>query len=132
MDAISTENLGHGETNGEAGGAKLALDTNAPPAEPPQSNSPLMSPITSPPYWVQSHQRSVSNISVESIPAGAITLQDNTDSPEDTKNKFCWAKNVFIEDYVIVNEHRSGIGAFIVWNVTVETLRVSLQLFQVL
>ena len=105
-------------------GTKLALNTNSPPPGLTQSNSPITSPVTSPPYWVHSHQRSTSNTSVESIPVGAITLLDNTDSPADNKNKFCWAKSVYIEDHVMVNEHRTGIGAFVVWNVTVETLRV--------
>lgn len=52
-------------------------------------------------------------------------LRDNEDG-EDTKSKFCWAKSVHIEDHVVVNERRTGIGAFVVWNITVETLRVSL------
>jgi len=129
MDPIQTEQSSTGRANGDNGeGTKLAVDTNMPPAEQPQSNSPITSPITSPPYWVQSHQRSISSTSVESIPAGAITLLDNTDSPADTKNKFCWAKSVYIEDHVMVNEHRTGIGAFVVWNVTVDTLRVCLRL----
>lgn len=80
--------------------------------------------ITSPPYWVQSHQRSFSNISVETIADGAITLQDNTDGG-DTKNDACWAKSVCIEDYVIVNGSRTNIGAFVTWNITVETLQGS-------
>ncbi|RDL33127.1 Phox-like protein [Venustampulla echinocandica] len=83
--------------------------------------SPI-SPVTSPPYWMQSHQRSVSNISIESIPRGAITLQDNTDG-EDVKNKACWAKSVYIEGHVVVNGNRTGIGSFVVWNINVETLR---------
>jgi hypothetical protein len=87
------------------------------------NDSPVTSPI-SPPYWVQGHQRSVSNISVESVPNGGITLQDNTDG-EDAKNKACWAKSVQIEDHVIINGNRTGIGAFVVWNINVETLQVS-------
>lgn len=112
--------------NGLANGApKLGLDTNTPPGENHQdrASSSITSPVTSPPYWNSSHQRSVSNISVESIAAGAITLQDNTDG-EDAKNKACWAKSVYIEDHTIVNERRTTIGAFVVWNITVETLRV--------
>jgi len=108
--------------------SKLGLDTtNTSPAENIASTSPILSPATSPPYWVQSHQRSFSNISIESIVAGGITLQDN-ENGEDTKNKFCWAKSVYIEDFVIVNERRTSIGAFVVWNITVETLRVCLKL----
>jgi len=87
------------------------------------SNSPVTSPI-SPPYWVQGHQRSFSNVSVESVPNGGITLRDNTDD-EDVKNKACWAKSVQIEDHVIINGNRTGIGAFVVWNINVETLQVS-------
>lgn len=85
----------------------------------------VTSPITSPPYWVQSHSRSFSNISIESM-NGGITLQDNTDEEaQDSKNKACWAKNVYIEDHVVINGSRTGIGAFVVWNITVETLHVS-------
>jgi hypothetical protein len=79
---------------------------------------------------VQSHQRTPSNISVESIAVGAITLEDNT-AGEDPKNKACWAKCVYIEDHVVVNGNygrKTGIGAFVVWNITVETLRVSLSM----
>jgi len=113
--------------NGDTPGPpKLGLDTRTSPAEPQQNgvNSLVTSPVTSPPYWVSSHQRSFSNISVESIQAGAITLQDNTGG-EDAKNKACWAKSVYIQDHVVVKERRTPIGAFVVWNITVETLRGS-------
>lgn len=108
-----------GDAAAAAGATKLGLDTATSPRSATSS-----SPTTSPPYWVHSHQRSFSNISVESVMPGAITLEDN-DNAADVKNKACWAKSVYIEDYVVVNENRTGIGAFIVWNITVETLRVS-------
>lgn len=82
------------------------------------------SPVTSPPYWEPSHQRSSSNISVESMLPGAITLEDNT-GDDDDKNQACWARSVYIKDYVVVNGSSTGIGSFVVWNITVETLRVS-------
>ena len=75
---------------------------------------------------MQSHQRSISSISVETIADGAITLQDNTDG-EDSKNDACWAKSVHVEGHVVINGNRTGLGAFVVWNITVETLRVGLQ-----
>jgi hypothetical protein len=105
------------------------LDTNTSSHEQQRidDDSPVISPVTSPPYWVQSHQRTPSTISVESIPVGAITLEDNTGG-EDPKNKACWAKSVYIEDHVVINGNygrKTGIGAFVVWNITVETLRVS-------
>ncbi|RQM05863.1 hypothetical protein DH86_00002170 [Scytalidium sp. 3C] len=80
------------------------------------------SPVTSPPYWEPSHQRSSSNISVESMLPGAITLEDNT-GDDDDKNQACWARSVYIKDYVVVNGSSTGIGSFVVWNITVETLR---------
>jgi len=112
---------------GPASSSKHALDTSVQAAQPRStadhsSDSLVTSPISSPPYWVQSHQRRISNISVETIADGAITLQDNTDG-EDTKNKACWAKNVYIEDFIIINGSRTNIGAFVTWNITVETLQ---------
>jgi hypothetical protein len=86
-------------------------------------SSPL-SAITSPPYWHQSHSRSISNVSVESMLPGGITLQDNTDEEADAKGGACWAKHVYIEDHTVINEGRTSIGAFVVWNITVETLYV--------
>jgi hypothetical protein len=111
----------HDGTLGDAAAvaSKLGLDTATSPRSATSS-----SPATSPPYWVHGHQRSFSSISVESVIPGAITLEDN-DNAVDVKNKACWAKSVYIEDYLVVNENRTGIGAFVVWNITVETLRVS-------
>ena len=132
MESVPFPRFSNGSaSDGRAGAPKYGLDTNTSPSNQQFSNgdsdshSRVTSPVTSPPYWVQSHQRSFSNISVESVPDGAITLQDNEDG-EDAKNKACWARSVYIEDYVIINGSRTGIGAFVVWNITVDTLRVGL------
>jgi len=129
MESVPSQPPSYGRVDGEpAGASKPGLDTTASTLQHHKvssNGSPVTSPITSPPYWVSSHQRSFSNISVESVPDGAITLQDNTDD-EDSKNKACWAKSVYIEDHVIINGSRTGIGAFVVWNITVETLHVRL------
>lgn len=86
------------------------------------------SSITSPPpYWphVGLHQRNISNMSTESfLPAGAIRLRDN-DTSDDDRNSACWAKSVEITDYIFVNGSNTNIGAFIVWNIRVETLNGS-------
>lgn len=82
--------------------------------------------------------------SVESLIPGAITLQDNEAEDEDgepaerrrnseetrtsygrDRNRACWAKSVQVTDYVIVNGSATNIGAFVVWNIRVETLSVS-------
>ncbi|KAF7554108.1 hypothetical protein G7046_g6914 [Stylonectria norvegica] len=81
--------------------------------------------ITSPPYWHNSrgHQRSISNMSAESVlPAGAIAMRDNETSEHDDRNNACWAKSVEIADCTIVNSSATNIGAFVVWNIRVETL----------
>jgi hypothetical protein len=93
-------------------------DSASSPASPFHN---ALSPITSPPYWVQSHGRTTSNISIDSM-RDAIVLQDNENGD---KNEACWAKSVVIDDHVVVNGSRGGIGAFVVWNITVETLTVS-------
>jgi hypothetical protein len=126
MESVLHPRSSNDSPKNELVGAKYPLNTNTSPRgyEEPGGESPVTSPITSPPYWVQSHQRSASAISIDSIPNGAITLQDNTDGA-DAKNKACWAKSVYIEDHVVINGSRTGIGAFVVWNITVETLHVS-------
>ncbi|KAJ4146343.1 hypothetical protein NW754_001809 [Fusarium falciforme] len=86
------------------------------------------SSITSPPYWlnVHGHQRSASNMSAESVlPAGAISLRDNEANEHDDRNNACWAKSVEIVSYTVVNGSTTNIGAFVVWNIRVETLNGS-------
>ncbi|KAK1255135.1 hypothetical protein MKX08_009130 [Trichoderma sp. CBMAI-0020] len=85
------------------------------------------SSITSPPpYWPHaSHQRNISNLSTESfLPAEAIRLRDN-DTNDDDRNSACWAKSVEITDFIFVNGSNTNIGAFIVWNISVETMNGS-------
>jgi hypothetical protein len=109
-------------------GTANALSTTS-SAPPPSRDSDITSPssvLSSPPYWTQSHTRSFSNISIESVAPGAITLRDNTNATDD-RNEACWAKGATIDDYVVVKGMGGGlgIGAFVVWNIKVETLRVS-------
>ena len=118
--------------------------------EPSAVTSPT---VTSPPYWAHGHtingtggasRANHGNQSTESLIPGAITLQDNeaedddgepTDrqrSSEETRtsygrdrNRACWAKSVEVTNYVIVNSSATNIGAFVVWNIRVQTLSVS-------
>ncbi|PQE22607.1 PX domain-containing protein [Rutstroemia sp. NJR-2017a BVV2] len=122
---------GHQYNNGSVKGTVDVAGSNKPQITSPSihtvdhaNDSPSTSPITSPPYWHQAHQRSVSSASIESVGHAGITLQDNTDG-EDAKNEACWAKSVYIEDHVVINGGKTNIGnigAFVVWNITVETL----------
>ncbi|CAH0015005.1 unnamed protein product [Clonostachys rhizophaga] len=101
--------------------------SNSAHGEHPELLSPATSTTlspTTPPYWINSniHQRSRSNVSVESIPAGAITLQDNENNLDNDRNNACWARSVEIVDHIIVNGSTTNIGAFVVWIIKVETL----------
>ncbi|KAI0433898.1 PX domain-containing protein [Xylaria sp. FL1042] len=96
------------------------------------NQSPVVSPIASPPYWParssqdhpSGHGRNVSTASADSLIAAGlgITLQDNENSSFDDRGAACWAKSVEVTDYVIVNGSTTNIGAFVVWNIRVETL----------
>ncbi|KAK1834865.1 Phox homologous domain-containing protein [Podospora conica] len=98
-------------------------------------DSSVVSPtITSPPYWMTQgpSREPPSNISADDLP-GFITLQDNErdDGPGGSnvygrdRNRACWARSVQVRDHVLVNGSPTNIGAFVVWNIRVETLNGS-------
>lgn len=93
--------------------------------------SPSSTTTTTPPYWVtpRTHQRTISNISADSLPVGAITLQDNENSEDNDRNNACWAKSVEIIDHTVINGSATNIGAFVVWIIQVETLTVGSPLY---
>jgi hypothetical protein len=81
-----------------------------------------------PPYW-QHHDRHASRMSSYSTDNGRptpISLEDHTDDGSE-QCKALWAKGVTIDDYVVVSGTAPGLGAYVVWNCTVETLDVSLK-----
>ena len=82
-----------------------------------------------PPYW-QAHDRSVSRLSCHSENGARptpILLEDHTDAGSE-QCKALWARHVTIDDYVIISGSAPALGAYVVWNCTVETLDVSLVL----
>jgi len=86
-------------------------------------NGGLTSPSVAPPYW--KHNRSASYASRTSLDSTnkppPITLEDHTESPSE-RSSALWAKSVSIDDYVLVNGNRTGLGAYVVWNCKVQTL----------
>jgi hypothetical protein len=54
-----------------------------------------------------------------------ISLEDHTAEGSE-QCRVLWAKGVTIDDYVVVSGTAPGLGAYVVWNCTVETLDVSL------
>ncbi|RSL60930.1 hypothetical protein CDV31_010866 [Fusarium ambrosium] len=124
----------HSETHGASievfETPRTSFDHDRPLDDSDAAASTTVSPssITSPPYWlnVHGHQRSASNMSAESVlPAGAISLRDNEANEHDDRNNACWAKSVEIVSYTVVNGSTTNIGAFVVWNIRVETLNGS-------
>jgi hypothetical protein len=100
------------------------------PGELPDSNGSANTQSTpvSPPYW--QHQRSVSHVSVESTARPPpISLEDHTEGHSDTSGAL-WARDITVEDYVIVRGGTTGIGAYVVWNCKVQTLNVGARLFE--
>jgi hypothetical protein len=77
-----------------------------------------------PPYW-QRHERTHSNLSIHAAERSLIRLEDHTNEGSE-QCKALWAKHVSIDDYVVIGGTPPGIGAYVVWNCTVETLDVSL------
>lgn len=141
-DGESAREGAHGE---EVGAGRDGVDAAG--ITTPCMTSHGSSPVTSPPYWSHVHRRAPSQVSVESeLPAGAITLQDNEaedganngyanngshgrgasggSSYGQDRNRSCWAKSVQVTDHVVVNGSATNIGAFVVWNIKVETLTV--------
>lgn len=80
-----------------------------------------------PPYW-KSHERTASSLSCNSVSAegrpSPIHLEDHTAEGSE-QCRVLWAKHVTIDDYVIVSGTAPGLGSYVVWNCTVETLDVS-------
>jgi hypothetical protein len=79
-----------------------------------------------PPFW-QRHERNDSHLSCNSVEArpSPIRLEDHTDESSE-QCKALWARSVTIDDYVVVgNGTTPALGAYVVWNITVDTLNVS-------
>ncbi|RKU44642.1 PX domain-containing protein ypt35, partial [Coniochaeta pulveracea] len=130
LDAVLS-NGNNNATDSDAGVETDSFDNSA--------TSSALSPVISPPYWRINYGNSAPGSdnqprppnghsrteSVESVlPVGAITLQDNESSVLQARdrNAACWAKSVEITNYIIVNGSATNFGAFVVWNIKVETL----------
>ena len=76
-----------------------------------------------PPFWSR-HGRSESNVSYQSIShlrPPLIGLEDHSEE-DDELGKACWAKHATVDDYVVITG-ATGIGAYVVWNCTIETIK---------
>ncbi|KAJ5626154.1 hypothetical protein N7510_002463 [Penicillium lagena] len=96
-------------------------------ALPPLSQSPASSTKSRPPsgvvppYW-RRHERNVSRASQTSLARSTlITLEDHTADPDSETTRGLWARSVSIDDHVVV-QGMTGIGSYVVWNCTIQTL----------
>ncbi|KAK8181408.1 Phox homologous domain-containing protein [Phyllosticta citribraziliensis] len=102
------DTLGHSTPNGHG-------STSTPDAAQPQD--------VVPPYW---HSRGrtasvASHASSEHHRPDPIRLEDHTVENSD-QSRALWARSVSIDDYVIVSGNVPGMGDYVVWNCTVQTL----------
>jgi hypothetical protein len=78
-----------------------------------------------PPYW-QRHLRNDSSLSAFSLDLhrAPIRLEDHTEEGSE-QSKALWARSARIDDYVVISGAAPGIGDYVVYNCTVDTLNVS-------
>ncbi|KAK1138923.1 hypothetical protein N8T08_001663 [Aspergillus melleus] len=84
--------------------------------------SPKDRPVSGivPPYWT--HHRNASRASQSSLDRfPAITLEDHTEDPNSETSRGLWARSVSVNDHVVV-QGKTGIGSYVVWNCTIQTL----------
>ncbi|KIW04072.1 uncharacterized protein PV09_04889 [Verruconis gallopava] len=116
------------EPNGSASSHDGRWLNPAAPSDKPDAEDGGMkesdAPLVSPPYW-QTRARGDSLLSEVDTKrcSGPIRLRDNTEEESDLSNA-CWARSARIDDYVIVSGSvsKAGLGSYVVWNCTVETL----------
>ncbi|EXJ74039.1 uncharacterized protein A1O5_02333 [Cladophialophora psammophila CBS 110553] len=84
----------------------------------PSGERPRSSP-TPPPYWQPSRGPSFDELSSTRPPP--IALEDHTLSREPSRAAL-WAKSITIDEYVIVQGNPTGVGAYVVYNINVQTL----------
>ncbi|PKS12762.1 hypothetical protein jhhlp_000973 [Lomentospora prolificans] len=123
----TTEHLQSPSGRAFANGSTRVSEDEAIDAQRPVA-SPVTSPnsTTSPPYWLVHHPHNAMGASVDSLfEGGGITMRDNESEDWGGRNSACWAKSVEIPNYVVVNGSATNIGAFVVFNVRVETMNGS-------
>ncbi|KGO76115.1 hypothetical protein PITC_006580 [Penicillium italicum] len=96
---------------------------NGPLQSSASSTSTASRPVSAvvPPYW-RRHERNASHVSQSSLHGAAhITLEDHTADPNSETSRGLWASSVAIDDHVVVRG-MTGVGSYVVWNCTVQTL----------
>jgi hypothetical protein len=74
-----------------------------------------------PVFWSTRHSRSTSYHSISHLGPGTIQLEDHSEEQHE-QSQGCWARSVKVDDYTVVSGS-SGLGAYVVWSLTVSTLK---------
>lgn len=74
-----------------------------------------------PAFWSTRHCRTASYHSIAHLGPGPIQLEDHSEEQHE-QSQGCWARSVTVDDYTVVSG-TSGIGAYVVWHLTVRTLK---------
>ena len=114
------------DNNDEGSSPPANLDPNHVITASTQDRAPSKSLLETPLFWSSKprHERSVSNVSQQSLglpKPGQIRLEDHSEE-SDIQSQSCWAKSASIDEYVLVSG-ATGIGAYVVWHCTVQTLK---------
>ena len=74
-------------------------------------------------FWstCNAHSRSTSYHSISHLGPGTIQLEDHSEEQHE-QTQGCWARSVTVDDYTVVSGS-SGLGAYVVWSLTVSTLK---------
>lgn len=76
-----------------------------------------------PAFWSTRHEhnRTASYHSISHLGPGPIQLEDHSEEQHE-QSQGCWARSVTVDDHTVVSG-TSGIGAYVVWHLTVSTLK---------
>lgn len=75
-----------------------------------------------PPYW--QHRRYESYASANIVRPPAIILEDHTEDLEPNCRTPLWAKEVSLQDYIVVSGNIPSVGDYVVWTCAIQTLDV--------
>jgi hypothetical protein len=76
-----------------------------------------------PVFWsTRNHCRTTSYHSINHLGPGTIQLEDHSEEQHE-QSQGCWARSVTVDDYTVVSGSSGNLGAYVVWHLTVSTLK---------
>ena len=114
----------------------LHVDHSSPASSTPERQPPMQTSAdaaaasnhadgqtdASPLFWSTRHSRSTSYHSISHLSPGTIQLEDHSEEQHE-QSQGCWARSVIVDDYTVVSGTTGNLGAYVVWHLTVSTLK---------